>query len=186
MGIGAFLVKGEEAQSLKRSSREGSVEAPPSKRPERSRRLEKEGIQRFFFRSATARYDDEDRGLNPATGWVAGGGTSHKHVGKSMPELEPADVVARNEASKDSQLQEPNSYLCRRCDTTFEDAEDLQCHQDEHLARDLYEEERDSHTLAAGHSLLATTGKSKAASATTKRAAKRKKMEAGQSKLNFG
>lgn len=185
MGIGAFLVKGEEAQSLKKSSREGSAEAPPSKQPDRNRKLEKEGIQRFFSRSATTRHDDEDRGLNPAAGWVAGSETSHKHVGNSMPEWEPADVVAQDEASKGSQLQEPNTYLCRRCNTSFEDAEDLQCHQDEHLARDLYEQERGSHTLA-GHSSLATTGKNKSASTTTRRPAKRKKMEAGQSKLNFG
>ncbi|POS72209.1 DNA polymerase Eta [Diaporthe helianthi] len=185
MGIGAFLVKGEEAQSLKRSSREGSVEEPPSKQPEKHRKFEKEGIQRFFSRSATTRYGDEDRAMNPATGWVTRGETSDKHVGNSMPEWDPADAVARNEASKDSQLQEPSTYLCRRCDTVCEDAEELQCHQDEHLARDFYEEERGSHTFA-GNSALATTGNSKGASATTKRPAKRKKMEAGQSKLNFG
>lgn len=178
-------MKGEEAQSLKRSSREGSIEPTPSKQPEKTRKLEKEGIQRFFSRSATTRYDGDNRALNVATGRVAGGETSHKHLGNSTSEWEPADAVARKEASQDSQLQEPCTYLCRRCNTSFEDAEEFQCHQDEHLARDLHEEERGAHTFA-GHSSLATTGNNKGTSATGKRPTKRKKMEVGQSKLNFG
>ncbi|KAH8744141.1 hypothetical protein F5883DRAFT_440190 [Diaporthe sp. PMI_573] len=185
MGIGAFLVKGEEAHSLKRSSREGSNEATPSKQPEKTRKLEKEGIQRFFPRTATTACDDENSALSPATGRVAGGETSHKHIGNSMPERDPADAVARKEASKDNQVQEPSTFLCRRCNASFEDAEELQCHQDEHLARDLHEEERGSHSFA-GHSSLATTGNNKGTSATAKRPTKRKKMEVGQSKLNFG
>jgi DNA polymerase eta len=185
MGIGAFLVKGEEAHSLKRSSREGSNEATPSKQPEKTRKLEKEGIQRFFPRTATTACDDENSALSPATGRVAGGETSHKHIGNSMPEWDPADAVARKEASKDNQVQEPSTYLCRRCNASFEDAEELQCHQDEHLARDFHEEERGSHSFA-GHSSLATTGNNKGTSATAKRPTKRKKMEVGQSKLNFG
>lgn len=178
-------MKGEEAQSLKRSSREGSIEAPPSKQPEKNRKLEKEGIQRFISKPATIRYDDDNRALHSATGLAAGGETSHKHIGNSMPEWEPADAVARKEASKDGQLQEPSTYLCRRCNANFEDAEELQCHQDEHLARDLHEEERGSHTFAR-HSSLATTGNNKGTSAAAKRPTKRKKMEVGQSKLNFG
>lgn len=185
MGIGAFLVKGEEAQSLKRSSREGSMEASLPKQPEKHRKSEKEGIHRFFSKSASIKYDDENRALNPATGLMSGGETSHKHTGNSMSEWEPADKVAQKEASKDNQLQEPGAYLCRRCNISLEGgAEEIQCHQDEHLARDLHEEER-GHTFA-GHSSPATTGNNKGTSATAKRPTKRKKMEVGQSKLNFG
>ncbi|KAI7784592.1 DNA polymerase Eta [Diaporthe eres] len=110
MGIGAFLVKGEEAQSLKRSSREGSIEASLPKQPEKHRKGEKEGIHRFFSKSAPIKYDDENRALlSPATGLTSGGETSHKHTGNPMSEWEPADKVAQKEASKDSQLQEPAS-----------------------------------------------------------------------------
>lgn len=178
-------MKGEEAQSLKRSSREGSMEVSLPQQPEKHRKVEKEGIHRFFSKSAPIKYDDENRALNPATGLMSGGETSHKNTGNSLSEWEPADKVAQKETSKDSQLQEPGAYLCRRCNISLEDAEELQCHLDEHLARDLHEEERGSHTFA-GHSSPATTGNNKGTSATAKRPTKRKKMEVGQSKLNFG
>lgn len=185
MGIGAFLVKGEEAQSLKRSSREGSMDASLPKQPEKTRKPEKEGIHRFFSKSAQLKDDDENP-LHPATGLMSGGETSYKHTGNPMSEWEPADRVAQNEASEDSQLQEPGAYLCSRCNISLEGAEEFQCHQDEHLARDLHEEEqRGSHTFA-GRSFPATTGNNKGTSATAKRPTKRKKMEVGQSKLNFG
>lgn len=186
MGIGAFLVKGEEAQSLKRSSREGSMETSLPKEPEKKKKAEKEGIHRFFSKFAPVKYDDGNRALIPATGLMSGSGTSHKHTGSSMSESEPADKVAQEEARKDSRLQEPGAYLCRRCNLSFENADDFQCHQDEHLARDLHEEEeRGSHTFA-GHPSPATTGNNKGTSATAKRPTKRTKMEVGQSKLNFG
>lgn len=186
MGIGAFLVKGEEAQSLKRSSREGSTDASLPKQAEKTRKAEKEGIHRFFSKSAQVKYDDENRALNPASGLMSGGETSHKHTGDSMSEWEPADRVAQKKASEDSQLQEPGAYLCSRCNISIQDAEEYQCHQDEHLARDLHEEEeRGSHTFA-GRSTPATIGNNKGTSATPRRPTKRKKMEVGQSKLKFG
>lgn len=185
MSIGAFLVKGEEAQSMKRSSREGSIEASLSKPPEKHRKLEKEGIHRFFSKSATVSPDDQKCALNPATGLNSGGETSHKLFGNSTWGWEPADAVAQQQASSDSQLQEPIAYLCRRCNIHLEDADEFQCHQDEHLARDLQEEERGSHTFV-GQPSPATTGINKGMAASTKPPTKRKKMEAGQSKLNFG
>jgi DNA polymerase eta len=184
MGIGAFLVKGEEAQSLKRSLQEGSTEKRASKQPEKTRRFEKDGIHRFFSKSATIRSDDDNRALKPATGLAASCETSHTHIGNSMPEWEPADAVAREDDSRNSQLQEPSNFVCRRCNASFEDAEELQCHQDEHLARDIQEEERGSHTFA-GQSSFATAG-NKGTSATAKRPTKRKKIEVGQRKLKFG
>lgn len=178
-------MKGEEAQSLKRSSREGSMGAPLCKLPEKTRKLEKEGIHRFFSKSALGRSGDENCALNPATGLMSGGETFHKHNGNSMSEWEPADAVAQEKASKESQLQEPSAYLCRRCNTSLEDAEEFQCHQDEHLARDLQEKERGSHTFA-GHSSPAAIGNNKGTASTAKRPTKRKKTELGQSKLSFG
>ncbi|KAI3397318.1 hypothetical protein diail_10975 [Diaporthe ilicicola] len=184
MGIGAFLVKGEEAQSLKRSSREGSSEAPLTKPPEKHRKPEKDGIHRFFSKSAQVN-DEEKCALNPNSGLNSGCETSHKHIGNSTSRWEPADAVAQEQTSSDSQLQEPVSYLCRRCNISLDDADEFQCHQDEHLARDLQEEERGSHTFV-GQPSPATTGTNKGTAASAKRPAKRKKMEAGQSKLNFG
>lgn len=182
MGIGAFLIKGEEAQSLKRSSREGSVDTQLSKQPEKNRKLEKEGIQRFFSKSATIKYDDENRASKPATGLMSGSETSHKDIRNSLSEWEPAGAVAQREASNGSQLQEPSAYLCRRCNVSLDGAAEFQCHQDEHLARDLDEEERGTF---AGHSST-SIGNNKGTPAAAKRPTKRKKVEAGQSKLNFG
>lgn len=180
MGISAFLVKGEEAQSLKRSPREGSTELPPSKPLEKQKKVETEGIRRFFSKTS-ANSHDEDAILHTATGALSGSETSHSHGGGS------AALGARKPADGDDQMQEPiDAYMCVRCNASLKDADEFQCHQDEHLARDLQEEERGGHTFAGQTTPALTTPLSnRGTAASSARPTKRKKTEAGQTKLKF-
>lgn len=177
MGIGAFLVKGEEAQALKRNSRENSSELP-----DKQRKLDKKpGIQQFFSRQA-GKVSDESAFLNTAN--QTSEGTSHSRVGDFVSQGTPAaaGVGAEDQFADDNQLQEPMAtHICDRCKAGFEDTEELQCHQDEHLARDIQEEERGNRVFVGHPSASAS-----AAAPRRPTNKNRKKMEAGQSKLKFG
>ncbi|ROV94891.1 hypothetical protein VSDG_07070 [Cytospora chrysosperma] len=180
MGIGAFLVKGEEAQSLKRSSRKGSTGPPPSKPPEREMKAERASIRRFFSK-ASSNNQEEAVSHTAATWAINGSEITHGHGG------ERAGGGAQNQPDGEDQMQEPiDAHMCSRCHTLLKDADELQYHQDEHLARDLQEEERGRQTFAAQHSSAITmpvSNRDTAASST--RPTKRKKTEAGQTKLKF-
>lgn len=193
MGIGAFLVKGEEAQALKRSSRENSTE-PLNERPaERQRKRNKTtGIQQFFSKQA-AKSEDERVPQDPLS-QPSGGRVTRVYAEDALPEG-PAD--AEQQFGGCDQMRDPNTpYICGRCKTRFDNAQELQCHQDEHLARDLQEEEHGSRE-SAGHlrppAVSASTASanrtaSMFATASSKRSTdkSKKKMETGQSKLKFG
>lgn len=192
MGIGAFLVKGEAAQALKRDSREDSDETLPDLPPEKQRKVDrKPGIQQFFSKQAVKAQPGtaSPKIANQAS---EGSATSHSHVGDFSSEWQPASAGV-DELGVDKQLQEPiTTYVCDRCRIDFEDAEKLQCHQDEHLARDLYDEERGSRALAgqppAAVPPLGSSVASKSTAAATRRPTTKikKKGEVGQSKLSFG
>lgn len=195
MGISAFLVKGEEAQSLKRSSRDGSTE-PLNERPaEKQRKLnETLGIRQFFSKQATKSID-EGVSQHTVSSPGEGRGTSHMHAGDVFSSA-PADAEER-QSGGDHEMQDPiTSYLCGRCKAGFDKAEELQCHEDEHLARDLQEEERGSRTFDGNPRALAVSAPTASARSTTSKHATttpkrstdktKKKMETGQSKLKFG
>lgn len=193
MGISAFLVKGEEAQSLKRSSRDDSAEAGAERLPEKQKKLSKPpGIQQFFSKQA-AKSKDEEASQDSVSRLGAGRATSHMHAGDLFYR---GLADAEEQLGGDIQLQDAiDAYMCSRCKEIFDNAEDLQCHQDEHLARDLQEEERGSRAFA-GHPRPSVASASKVSPSNAVRymttAPKRstdkrkKKTEAGQSKLKFG
>lgn len=180
MGIGSFLVKGEEAQSLKRSPREVSTEPPSSKPLGKQKKAAKEGIHRFFSK-ASSNDHDEEAGSHTATWAIGGSETLHNHGSSSTV------VGPRKHPDGDDPMQEPIDYhTCRRCNTSLRDADEYQCHQDEHLARDLQEEERGRQTFAGQSSAAFTTPPSnRGTAASSTRPTKRKKTEAGQTKLKF-
>lgn len=180
MGIGAFLVKGEEAQSLQRGSHEGSTEPPLRKPVEREKQAEIEGIRRFFSKTKSPKPGEE--AVSRLATWAMGGSdTSHNHG------TEHAAVGARKLSDGADQMQEPiDAYMCSRCNTSFKDADEFQYHQDEHLARDLQEEERGRPTFAGQASpATATPLSNRGTAASSTRPTKRKKTEAGQTKLKF-
>lgn len=159
MGIGAFLVKGEEAVSLKRGSHEGSgsAEPPPPKPPGKEKKAERESIRRFFSKASS---DNQE------------------------------EAVSRKQPGGDDQMQEAtDAYMCSRCHTRLEDADEFQYHRDEHLARDLQEEERGRQTFAGQYPRAIATPVSNrgtaVSSSSSTRPTKRKKTEAGQTRLKF-
>lgn len=178
MGIGAFLLKGEEAQALKRNSRDNSADEPQSDRPsEKQRRLNHTtGIQQLFAKQTAKALDDR----------TSAGLASRERIGSETLDRRVGDATLKRHADAaqpgdDSHTQGPiAAYTCDRCKADFQGAEELQCHQDEHLAKDLQEEERGGRAFA-GHPSSSNTP------AAPKRSAKgKKRTETGQSKLKFG
>lgn len=180
MGIGAFLVKGEEAQSLKRGHNDGGTESPAPRPSGKQKEADKDGIRRFFPRTSSNDQDDEP--VSHSATWATGGSnTSHSQGG------EPANAVVWKQPDGEGQMHGTiDAYICGRCRTSLMDADEFQCHQDEHFARDLQEEERGSRTFAGqSPSATATPLSNKGAAASSTRPTKRKKTEAGQTKLKF-
>lgn len=195
MGIGAFLVKGEEAQALKRSSRDNSDEISPDRLPEKQRRTGKgtTGIQQFFSKQI-----DKPEGEKAAAEAASHADDSHCTLQESISDFFlgrdafSADISPHH-LGNDNHLQEPQpDYFCNRCKAAFDGAEDLQCHQDEHMARDLQEEEERGNRAFVGHPAAAPSapfgniGNKHTAAAPKKPNRSKKKSEAGQSKLKFG
>ncbi|ROW10261.1 hypothetical protein VMCG_01715 [Cytospora schulzeri] len=180
MGIGAFLVKGEEAQSLKRRSHEGSNEPPPPKPSEKENKADRESIRRFFSKASS---NNHEEAVSHTAVWALGGSdTAHSHGG------EHAGVGARKRPDGDDQMQEPiDAYMCSRCHASLKDADEFQYHQDEHLARDLQEKEERGRQTFAGQSPSAITTplSNRGTAASSTRPTKKKKTEAGQTKLKF-
>lgn len=192
MGIGAFLVKGEAAQALKRDSREGSNDGAADQPPGKQRRTDKKpSIQQFFSRQAEKAQEASTSvniGRPPNEGnnafhFQSADATSGEHPALS------AGSHAGGQLGGNDHPDDPISLVCDRCGTGLDDAEQLQCHQDEHLARDLQEEERGSRVLVGHRPATSPVGgvaakpKDTAPRRTTN---KKKTTETGQSKLKFG
>lgn len=194
MGIGAFLVKGEAAQALKRDLREDSSEALSDRPPEKQRKTDrKPNIQQFFSKRAEKSQEDIASSTT-ANRSSEGSGASQSRAEYFTSEEHPASSAGMrtgHQVGGDNDLQEPmTTFVCNRCSANFGDAEELQYHQDEHLARDLQEEERGSRAFV-GHrpaaSPLRSSVTTRPSAATPRRPVNKKtKTEAGQSKLKFG
>lgn len=186
MGIGAFLVKGEAAQALKRDSRENSDEVLPDQPPEKQRKTDKKPSIQHFFTKQAAKSQEEGLSPNNTNRASANSATSHNISDHTISEghsSSPAGLREGHQLGGDKCLQDPiATYICDRCSAGFENAEKLQCHQDEHLARDLQKEERVNRTFVGQTPAAAQPSVIVPRRATNKK----KKTEAGQSKLNFG
>lgn len=205
MGIGAFLVKGEEAKALRRSSREGSIEQPP----EKQRRQEKRpGIKDFFAKHTATTQQENATKVSNRMSEAGGCESSHERTGDL---IQDEQGVSGDRWQPLLQEQPITPFVCARCRVRFKNAEKLQCHQDEHLAWDLQEAEQEAGrgrrafvgqpAVSASSSLNNIAGNGDATSAATDSVAKtpaakrstaastnksKKKVEAGQQKLNFG
>lgn len=186
MGIGAFLVKGEAAQALKRDSRENSDEVLPDQPPEKQKKTDKKPSIQHFFTKQAVKSQEEGSSPNNTNRASANSATSHNISDHSISKgysSSPAGLREGHQLGGDKCLQEPiATYICDRCSAGFENAEELQCHQDEHLARDLQKEERVNRTFVGQTPAAAQPSVIAPRRATNKK----KKTEAGQSKLNFG
>jgi DNA polymerase eta len=196
MGIGGFLLKGEEAQALtrKRFQTELEGEAGRDTHPAGKRqRNDDGGIQRFLAKKEAPVCLGSDEAIVEDNGGETLGIQKTKAV--SGPVDGPNDLSTTNEApSTQANRQETpaSAHPCSRCNSRLENLEALQSHQDWHFAKDLQEEERVRPTFANQPSTVAGSlhpgGRSTAATAPAgpKRPGRPKKTERGQKKLNFG
>lgn len=178
MGIGGFLLKGEEAKSLKSSSREASNDPPSEERAEKRRRVDNPGIQRFLARAASSS-DSNNDGTEEARDRQ-----SHQTLASEPSPEHGASLEVEQDASTTGTKtrQAPiTNYTCSRCDARLESAEAYQSHLDWHFAKDLQEEERGSSTLANRPVGPRNQKPSASTSSQATRGSGKK-----QSKLNFG
>ncbi|KHE82993.1 hypothetical protein GE21DRAFT_510 [Neurospora crassa] len=193
MGIGAFLLKGEEAQASKTGSGTATVDSETEIRPaEKRRRLDNGGIERFFAKRELS------HGANPGLGSddTAISGQSGQRLGTLKEEVmsgEPAGsegVGKGDEVYNGKSESEPGPIItltCSRCNASLDSPEELQSHQDWHFAKELQEQERVSQTFVNQPSASSSrAGNQKSTSTTPKRQGRPKKVERGQSKLKFG
>ncbi|KAG5793239.1 hypothetical protein H9Q69_007717 [Fusarium xylarioides] len=204
MGIGAFLVKGEEAEALRSSipdNRQYSTGPEPSAK---KRRVEDGGIQRFFSKrpstdhertpltdSHTPGEDPKDSSLpSDPTQKTLSFATKHDYEAPHESDLTMHESHASpwHESAFDVQVDQQQHSLtdvvCSRCKASFADPEALQSHRDWHMAKDLQDAERVKPTFAerqpaARNSAQKTQG-------TTSRRSRGGKLEQGQSRLKFG
>ncbi|KAI1328188.1 impB/mucB/samB family protein [Xylariaceae sp. FL0255] len=165
MGIGSFLLKGDDARLSKASPRETSMELVPGKPREKKRRLENPGIQRFFTKKEVSLGDDD--------------GSETDDV-EAQPMNDDAQHRVNESRSRQASIAE---YVCPRCNARFQDVNALQSHQDWHFACDLQDEERGKPSLADANPAPALAQKKPTKGS---RGVATKKLEQGQSRLKFG
>ncbi|KAI2469756.1 sister chromatid cohesion protein Eso1 [Annulohypoxylon bovei var. microspora] len=179
LGIGAFLLKGDEARESKEAGREASVGLSTHERPEKKRRVDNPGIQRFFPKKGSP------------SGGDAEGSFDDDVVDTGKPQIRTKEASPNRTGSGPKPIMDEYIEVCTRCDARLDDAEALQSHLDWHLAKDLQDEERGKQTFASRHSAVSRGQKTAAASSSsskkpTRASASNSKLEHGQSKLKFG
>ena len=194
MGIGAFLVKGEEAQALKANFSAASGSRSDSQvQPTKRRRVDAGGIHRFFAKRETSQESEHGSGSDDASLTDEGETVFEKPMDDGAASDNDAAVAPHERLHPqlhDAQLS-ATAYMCPRCHVAVEDTEQVQDHKDWHLAKDLQEEEERRGSPAFAHRSPATASTSgnltrKGAAASQRRAGRPKKTDSKQSKLNFG
>jgi DNA polymerase eta len=182
MGIGAFLVKGEEAKALQSTSRMSSSTPPASdQQPAIKRRRADDGaIHRFFTRMDASKddphhSDSEHAGSTGSPGKLTGGYETHQYL--TMPE--------------DDVGQHPSGHICPECHQELQTRDEMQNHMDWHMAKMLQDEEDGRVRPALASRPAAPAGSTsrsvhESAASSSKRAVRPKKTDPGQSKLKFG
>ncbi|KAH7390233.1 hypothetical protein BKA64DRAFT_117940 [Cadophora sp. MPI-SDFR-AT-0126] len=190
MGIGAFLVKGDEAKALQAELRESSVGDSGSERPDKRRRIDtSSGIKRFFAKTDSAgEHDDEFGSQNLADGSpLADAEEPYQRAASSLPAshkaTKPYDRSPFSIGTPALNQRHVTDYICSRCDEAFQSADDLQ-HQDWHFAKDLHDADRGR---ASQNTKASQSAASKKPSENlSKKKAGRGRPEKGQSRLAFG
>lgn len=173
MGIGTFLLKGDEARISNVTSRHSPLDLSSHEPQKKKKRPESPGIQCFFpKRGPSTAEDSQDR-----EGRVDVIGLDHSYQ----------DMERRVSDSRSREVFIAD-YMCSRCNAGLESAEALQSHNDWHMAKDLQDEERGKSTFASSKpavprnqkSVTLTPGKKSSGGGSGK------KLEQGQSRLKFG
>ena len=196
MGIGSFLVKGEEAKALNlgpRTRLEPEGSSGPSYSAGKRRRMDGGGIQRFFTKKdTTPPLGSSDAAVRGGGGGESlGTGGSERALGAVDDSTGPSFMSGEGPAGRtNDQETAGGSRDCTQCGVRLETPEAFQSHQDWHFAKDLQEQERGmlafgAQPSAAAASPLPGSGR-KPGPAAPKRPGRPKKTERGQQKLNFG
>ncbi|KAH7312006.1 hypothetical protein BKA65DRAFT_574731 [Rhexocercosporidium sp. MPI-PUGE-AT-0058] len=194
MGIGAFLVKGNEAKALNTGVREADVGETGSDRPDKRRRIDtSSGIKRFFAKTDSTDEHDEDFGAaQDLTGSASldGGDEAYRGLPTSLPVSHEAtrafDESPALAGTPALHQRHVTGYMCNRCEEAFASADDLQNHQDWHFAKDLHDKDRGRSGQNTKSATLATSKKPTGAGNISKKKTGLGKAEKGQSKLAFG
>lgn len=172
MGIGTFLIKGDEARISKAASHVSPPDPPLHEPQEKRRRVEGPGIERFFSKRGTLTGEDREGRINVV-------GAAHTH-----------EVMEHRGSVLRSRQVPVTNYICSRCNAELETPKALQSHSDWHMAKDLLEEERGKSTFVNSKPAV-PRGQKNATPMPRKKPSGGvvdggKKMEQGQSKLKFG
>lgn len=165
--IDSFVVRGEQARSIHHSSaRESDTEDVLQQPDEKRRRVEDDGIRRFFSKPAPGQED-------PTQAHVPEHSTEDSNNALRSHFLPLADTNER---------QPEGSYLCTRCNQLLPDEARIE-HDDWHFAKDLEYQEREA---IAGSS--SSPNQLSRPSSARNRAGRngRGKPERGQMRLRFG
>ncbi|KAI9649371.1 DNA-directed DNA polymerase eta rad30 [Ciborinia camelliae] len=190
MGIGAFLVKGNEARTLNNAAPQDPGPIISAERSEKRRRVGDAGIQKFFVKTDSAEEQDDDFGgeqslPEPDMVFEEKGHLSPNKNFKAarLPREDEATRTSGTSAGpsalKQSQITD---FLCNRCNQALDCAEAFQNHQDWHFAKDLQDEDR----LRRASPAPSTASGNKRGAVSKKRGNGRGRPEKGQSKLTFG
>ncbi|KAG6029262.1 hypothetical protein E4U41_000440 [Claviceps citrina] len=167
MSIGAFLVKGDEGTSPRSRSPDRRL-SESGERSYKRTRTKCGGIQRFLSR------ESEAIGKETCASAVI--------PEASCPCPATASTVRQDDQGRASST---TGLSCPRCDITFDDPQDVQSHQDWHMAKDLYEEERVGEAPPVRRPVAFHNASQKGLGPGSKRP-REGKLERGQQKLNFG
>lgn len=191
MGIGAFLVKGNEAKTTKES-----VQGDMYQRTEKRKRAEDGGIQRFFSKTDSVEEHDDDFGsqqnpgaeqcIDDAENRLGTGGFNTPNETHD-PSEESLGIGPPSIHSTGMPQQPITHNSCQRCSKALESEEALQRHGDWHLAKDLQDQyQSESISVPPARPSHPANKKSKPSSMAGKRTGSSQKGEKGQSKLAFG
>ncbi|OBT70357.1 hypothetical protein VE03_00305 [Pseudogymnoascus sp. 23342-1-I1] len=176
MGIGGFLLKGDEAKAARENDHRSENGAPD--RPEKRQKTghSARSIEGFFSKQSVPDEPDELGGS-----YGEGGDWSFD---------EDDNITAAHQISAhQSGLKNASitSYFCKQCNESFETSDSLQSHNDWHYAKDLQEEDRRlSHTPQPRPKPGPGPGNKKNKASKNGRSGSAGKSEKGQSKLSFG
>ena len=195
MGIGAFLVKGDDAKALHPNSNDTAPNVV-NDRPDKRRRLQPStgSIQKFLVKAETTEEHDDDFGAqSPSETVLADEEVVHRGI-KAAPTSLPRE---NNDEATKYELNSVNTgdlsalhqrqitaYTCTRCNLSIESSDALQSHQDWHFAKDLQDE--DCGKRVPPSKAPPASASKKASHSSNKKKTGGSKSEKGQSKLAFG
>lgn len=141
LGIGAFLVKGAQADPSCPVSPDDA--AAPQDGTSKKRRIQDGGLHRFFTKSSCLG-DRTSRKQSPAVTSGEGHVVDERTCLDTVTDNEDGQGSAwslRRQTTAHGESAVIGSLQCSRCGISFEDAVSLQSHEDWHVARDLQDEQ---------------------------------------------